>query len=88
MLNGRINRWWTVFAGALGCAGGSAIVASYAFGVFTKAISAEFGWYRSEVTIGITLFYIAAGFGSLALGSIISRWAPTSTCRMAPTMVR
>lgn len=80
MFNAPLNRWWTVAAGALGCAAGAGVVASYVFGLFVKAIAAEYQWGRSETTASITCFYIASGLGSLALGSIIARFnvrAPT-----------
>ena len=79
MLNGPINRWWTVAAGALGCAGGAGVVATYALGIFVKSISAEFGWDRSYTTAGISCFYIVSGLGSLFLGDAISRWSLRST---------
>jgi predicted MFS family arabinose efflux permease len=66
-------KWWTVLAGALGCAAGAGMVSSYVFGLFVKRIAADFDWNRSETTIGITCFYIAAGFGHLVLGSAIAK---------------
>lgn len=67
--------WSTVLAGALGCAAGAGVVANYAFGVFVKAIAAEYVWSRSEATLGITLFYLFSGIGSVCLGSLIARWS-------------
>lgn len=69
-----LNRWWTVFAGGLGCAAGCGVVSNYVFGMFIKAISAEYGWSRSVVTASILSFFIFTGFGSLALGQVMSRW--------------
>lgn len=69
-----INRWWTVLAGALGCAAGGGIIASYAFGLFIKAVAEDFGWGRTETTASISCFYIASGIGCLLYGSMISRW--------------
>jgi predicted MFS family arabinose efflux permease len=73
MFDKPINRWWTVLAGALGCAVGAGIISVYVLGVFTKDISAEFGWGRSFTTAGTTCFFIVSGLGSLALGSIMAR---------------
>lgn len=75
MFNKPINRWWTVVAGVLGCAGGAGMIATYALGVFIKPISAEFGWDRSFTTAGISCFYIVSGIGSVVFGSIVSRWS-------------
>ena len=68
-----VKRWSTVLAGALGCAAGAGVVSSYVFGMFVKAIAAEYDWGRSEATLSITCFYIASGIGSVVLGSILSR---------------
>ena len=75
MFNKPVNRWWTVFAGALGNAVGTGVVASYVLGVFVKNISADFGWERSYTTAGISCLFIVSGLGSLALGSLMTRWS-------------
>lgn len=75
MFNRPINRWWTVLAGAMGCAAGAGVVATYVFGIFIKAISEEYGWDRAVTTAGISFFYFASGVGSVVLGSITSRWS-------------
>lgn len=82
MFSKPINRWWTVFAGAIGCAAGAGVVSSYVFGIFIKEISAEYGWDRSATTASISCFYIASGIGSVVLGSIMSRWSVRG-----PTMI-
>ena len=74
MFNKRINRWWTVVAGALGNAVGTGVIASYVLGVFVKNISHDFGWERSYTTAGISCLFIISGFGSLILGSLLTRW--------------
>lgn len=75
MINKPINRWWTVLAGAMGCAAGAGVVATYVFGIFIKAISAEYGWDRSATTASISSFYFVSGIGSVVLGWINSRWS-------------
>lgn len=74
MFNRRINRWWTVVAGVLGNAVGAGVVVAYVLGVFTKAISADFGWDRSFTTAGVSCFFIVSGIGNLVLGSLMARW--------------
>jgi predicted MFS family arabinose efflux permease len=75
MTSKTFSKWSTVLAGLVGSAANISVVASYVFGLFIKAISAEYGWLRSEMTVAITCFYIFAGLGSLCLGVIISRWS-------------
>jgi predicted MFS family arabinose efflux permease len=75
MTSKTFSKWSTVVAGLGGSAANMGVVSSYVFGLFIKAISAEYGWLRSEMTIAITCFYIFAGLGSLSLGVIISRWS-------------
>lgn len=69
-----INRWWNVVAGSLGVAVGAGVVGVYMFGVFAKAIGAEFGWSRASVSLGLTAFALASGVGSLTLGVAIDRF--------------
>ena len=73
-LNRPLNRWFTVLAGALGCAAGSGVISSYVFGMFIKAISDEYGWDRSVTTLSILCFYLACGVGCLWLGHIMAKW--------------
>jgi len=70
----QINRWWTAVAGGLGAATGGGVIAVYVFSVFAKPIAAEFGWSRATVSLGITVFSIANGIGTVALGQAMDRW--------------
>jgi hypothetical protein len=56
-------KWSTVLAALVGSAANMGVVSSYVFGLFIKAISAEYGWPRSQTTVAITCFYIFAGLG-------------------------
>lgn len=82
MFNKPINRWWTVVAGAIGCAAGAGVVAGYVFGVFIKGISEEFAWDRSDTTAGISLFVLASGVGNLVLGFIVARRSVRAACML------
>ncbi len=73
MINNPINRWWTVFGGALACAVGIGVLGN-SFGIFTKAIAAEFGWDRSTATMGLTIQHICSGLSYIPLGAIMLRW--------------
>lgn len=86
MRENALKRWSTVLAGAFGCAAGSGVVASYVFGIFIVSIAAEFGWTRGETTLGISAYYVFAGFGALVLGGAISRWG-TRNATLAFTLL-
>ncbi len=73
MINNPINRWWTVVGGAIACAVSIGVM-GYSFGIFTKAIAAEFGWDRSTVTLGLTVQHIFSGLSFAPLGGILLRW--------------
>jgi predicted MFS family arabinose efflux permease len=66
-------KWATVFAGFLASVGSAAVVSSYAYGQFIKAIAGEFDWSRADTTLSITAFYIGAGCGFIPLGAWIAR---------------
>jgi MFS family permease len=74
MINKAISPWWTVFAGSCACAVGAGIVAVYTWGIFSKAIAAEFGWDRTTLSLCLTSFLIATGFGTISLGYAIARY--------------
>jgi MFS family permease len=69
-----ISPWWTVFAGSCACAVGAGIVAVYTWGIFSRAIAAEFDWDRSTLSLCLTSFLIATGFGTISLGYAIARY--------------
>jgi MFS family permease len=73
MINNPISRWWTVIGGAIACAVSIGVM-GYSFGIFTKAIAAEFGWDRSTVTLGLTVQHIFSGLSFAPLGGILLRW--------------
>jgi MFS family permease len=69
-----ISPWWTVFAGSCACVVGAGIVAVYTWGLFSKAIAVEYGWERSTLSLCLTSFLIATGFGTIYLGFAIARY--------------
>src|ERR1700730_11010754 len=69
-----ISPWWTVFAGSCACVVGAGIVAVYTWGLFSQAMPAEFGWDRSTLSLCLTSFLIATGFGTISLGYAIARY--------------
>lgn len=83
VLSRPINRWWTVVSGFLGMMLGAALL-NYMYNIFSGPMGAEFGWSRSSIALGLTVFLIAEGIGLVCLGSAIDRWGPR---RVAATMV-
>jgi MFS family permease len=68
------SRWWTVVAGAVGCALGAGVLVIYTFGVLASAMAAEFGWSRTVYANSLTCFLVLSGLGSLLLGPLIDRF--------------
>ncbi|WP_250516294.1 MFS transporter [Caballeronia sp. INDeC2] len=77
-----INRWWTVLGGAICLSVGAGVISAFMFGTFIKAIAAENGWSRAQVSLGLTIFEFAMGPGTIVLGSLIDRFGVRR-----PTMV-
>lgn len=74
MVTKNINRWWTVVGGAICLSVGAGVISAFMFGTFIKAIATENGWGRSQVSLGLTLFELSMGPGTIVLGSLIDRW--------------
>ena len=66
--------WWTVIAGAVGCALGAGVLIIYTFGVLASAMATEFGWSRTVYANSLTCFLVFSGLGSLLLGPLIDRF--------------
>jgi MFS family permease len=69
-----INRWWTVLGGAICLSVGAGVISAFMFGTFIKAIAAENGGSRAQVSLGLTIFEFAMGPGTIVLGSLIDRF--------------
>ena len=69
-----ISRWWNVVGGAVCMAVGQGVMISFVLGVFVKAIAADFGWDRSVVSLGLSLYEVGAFFGTPFLGLLIDRY--------------
>ena len=81
-----LSRWWTVLAGAVGCAVGAGVLVIYTFGMFASAMATEFGWSRSVYANSLTIFLIASGTGSLVLGPLIDRFGVRRPCAALVTV--
>jgi len=65
-------RWVIVVLGGLmGCV---AIGAMFSLAVFLAPMSAETGWSRAGISLGMTINFIVMAFGSFAWGAASDRW--------------
>ena len=65
------NNWPVVLAAFAGMATGSVHI--YSLGAFVAPLEAEFGWSRSEITLGLTIASISGGLMSPFVGIIVDR---------------
>ena len=63
------NRWWVVFASALGLLVGNGPIMQFTFGVLLTPVSREFGWNRGTVSSAIV-----AGLWTTAVATPVFGW--------------
>jgi MFS family permease len=68
------NRWWLVFASAVGLTVGMSSIVFNSFSVFVKPVTRELGWSRSDFSFALTLIGIIAVFVSPLFGTLIDRY--------------
>ena len=66
--------WSTVLASAFGACAGLTGLAFYTFGLFVKPLSAEFGWSRGEVALGLTWITVGTIITAPGVGWLIDRY--------------
>ena len=66
------RHWLLVLAASVGVSFFSFM--SPALGLFFDSLHAEFGWSRTELTLGLTFGAMITVFGSPFVGSLIDRW--------------
>lgn len=74
MVKRQVSRWWSAIGGMLGTSTSAGVIAIFVFGVFAKAVGAEYGWSRASISLGLTVFSIANGVGAVFLGWALDRW--------------
>jgi MFS family permease len=70
----QVSRWWSAIGGMLGASTSAGVIAIFVFGVFAKAVGAEYGWSRASISLGLAVFSIANGLGAAFLGWALDRW--------------
>jgi MFS family permease len=65
--------WPIILVAAVGVGTGLSPLPIYSLGVFTKAISADFGWGRGQVQLMLAFFTLGALIGTPIMGAIMDR---------------
>jgi MFS family permease len=68
------NPWWVVVGSFLGLIVSSAPMLTQTIGVLVKPISADVGWSRSQVTLGLALSGITMCLASVILGRLMDQY--------------
>lgn len=68
------DRWWTVFAGAVGTGLGVGVFLIAVLGVLTRPLAESIGFDRSVISFALTGFLITTALGSVTLGILIHRF--------------
>jgi MFS family permease len=66
--------WWVVFAAALGLCLGSPPILVFSFGVFLKALSAEFHTGRAAISLAFTLHNLISAVSAPLVGLLVDRY--------------
>jgi MFS family permease len=68
------NRWWVVFASAVGLIAGSGTIIVFAAGIFIKPVALELGFGRGTISTGLGLASILLGVLAPFLGRMFDRY--------------
>ncbi|HEX2172803.1 MAG TPA: MFS transporter [Dehalococcoidia bacterium] len=85
-LRGLYYGWWVVLACNV------VAVITWGVGVFNQGVflgyfTREYGWSRSDLSVGPTLFYIWGGLSGVAVGRTIDRWGPRPVLAFGAIMI-
>lgn len=69
------NRWWLVFASAVGLTVGTSSIVFNSFSVFVKPVTQEFGWSRSDFSFSLTLVGLITVIASPIFGALLDRYS-------------
>lgn len=68
--------WKYLVAAMVGCGLGVSSLPIYTAGVFFPALTAEYGWSRSQLSFAVLLFTLSIGVASPLVGRAIDRFGP------------
>lgn len=68
------NHWTLPLAAAIGYA--TSVIHIYGLGPYIEPISAEFGWTRTQTTLGLTIQMLIAGACAVPVGLLVDRTGP------------
>ena len=66
--------WWLVLVSAIGIMLSSGSVLTFTFGVFFLPLNEEFGWSRTQISLGYSLMALAFGLLQPWIGKLIDRY--------------
>ncbi len=69
--------WWVLAASVAAMAIGSG-VSFWSFGLYIEPLESEFGWSRTEVSLGFSIAFVVAGISGPAVGRWIDARGPRS----------
>lgn len=71
-----LRAWPIVAACFVGLVVAVGTVVTYTAGVFSVAITRDFGWTQADFTLALMCFYYALVPGSIICGQLVDRWGP------------
>lgn len=66
--------WWVVFAATMGLIVGNGPLLQFAYGVFLRPLSAEFGVDRATLSTAVLVGFVATGLSTLFVGRLVDRF--------------
>ena len=82
------NRWWVVFASALGLLVGNGPIMQFTFGVLLTPVSREFGWNRGTVSSAIVAGLWTTAVATPVFGWLVDRLGIRVVLRLPPLLLR
>jgi MFS family permease len=68
------NRWWIVFASAVGLTVGTGSILAINFAVFVKPVTEELGWSRGAFSAALLVMGLVTVFVQPIFGTMIDRF--------------
>ncbi|NKM57732.1 MFS transporter [Agrobacterium larrymoorei] len=78
--------WWVVFAATMGLIVGNGPLLQFAYGVFLRPLSEEFGVDRATMSTAVLVGFVATGFSTLFVGRLVDRFGIRAVALPAITL--